>query len=86
MLAKSEMERLNFLAKKKKTIGLTPAETAEQTKLRQAYLKAFRTGFAKHIEGIKVVDEAGNDLTSERVKAIQRATGLHQRGSEEDEA
>jgi len=37
-----EIARINYLAKKQKTEGLTPAEKAEQATLRQSYLTAFR--------------------------------------------
>ncbi len=37
-----QIARINELAKKQKTEGLTPAEKQEQSTLRQAYLAAFR--------------------------------------------
>lgn len=73
MLTQEEIQRINALAKKKKAEGLTPEEAAEQAELRQKYLQAFRSGFANHIENLKIVDEEGNDLTSEKVKKIQEA-------------
>ena len=38
-----KIERLNELARKKKTVGLTQAEVAEQAALRREYIDAFRT-------------------------------------------
>ncbi len=35
MLSKDELARINFLAKKKKSEGLSPAETEEQQELRK---------------------------------------------------
>ena len=32
-----------------------------------------------HIEGMKVVDPLGNDVTPEKLKAIQKEKGLHNR-------
>ena len=71
MLSKKDIQRINELAKKKKQVGLTDEEKQEQAELRQKYLTDFRAGFKNHIENIKIVDEEGNDLTSEKVKKIQ---------------
>ena len=78
MLSKEKMQRLNFLAKKKKQEGLNEQELQEQKLLRQEYLERFRSGMRNHIEGIKIVDQEGNNLTSEKVQEIQEAKGLHQ--------
>jgi UPF0291 protein spy49_1309c len=82
MLDPKKIERINELARKKKTVGLTQAEQDEQLLLRQEYLEAFRGGMRNHIEGLKVVDEEGNDVTPEKLKQIQREKGLHNRNAE----
>lgn len=82
MLDSKKIERINELARKKKTVGLTPVEQEEQLLLRQEYLEAFRGGMRNHIEGLKVVDEDGNDVTPEKLKQIQREKGLHNRNEE----
>ena len=82
MLDPKKIERINELARKKKTVGLTPVEQDEQLLLRQVYLEAFRGGMRNHIEGLKVVDEDGNDVTPEKLKQIQREKGLHNRNEE----
>ena len=46
------IERINELAKKKKDGTITKAELKEQEKLRQEYLKAFRSGFKQQLMGI----------------------------------
>ena len=61
---------------------LTPTEEKEQQLLRQEYLEAFRGGMRNHIEGLKIVDEEGNDVTPDKLKAIQKEKGLHNRGEE----
>lgn len=38
----TQIERINELARKKKTVGLTEAEAAEQQQLRQQYIQEFR--------------------------------------------
>lgn len=60
--------RINELAKKKKAGTITNAELKEQQKLRQEYLKAFRSGFKQQLMGIKVVDVNGNDITPQKLK------------------
>ena len=82
MLDPKKIERINELARKKKTVGLTQVEQEEQLLLRQEYLEAFRGGMRNHIEGLKVVDEDGNDVTPEKLKQIQKEKGLHNRNEE----
>ena len=82
MLDPKKIERINELARKKKTVGLTQAEQDEQLLLRQEYLEEFRGGMRNHIEGLKIVDEEGNDVTPEKLKQIQREKGLHNRNAE----
>lgn len=60
--------RINELAKKKKDGTITPAELKEQAKLRQEYLKAFKSNFKQQLMGIKVVDSKGNDITPRKLK------------------
>ncbi|MBO0462838.1 MULTISPECIES: DUF896 family protein [Enterococcus] len=79
MLSPDKIERINQLAKKKKAEGLTPAEVKEQAKLREEYLASFRSGMRHHIEGMKVVDPEGNDVTPDKLKEIQKQKGIHNR-------
>lgn len=54
------IDRINELARKSKTQGLTDEEKAEQTKLRNAYRQAFRANLTAQLENTYVVDEQGN--------------------------
>jgi uncharacterized protein YnzC (UPF0291/DUF896 family) len=56
MLPKDKIDRINALAKKSKTVGLTDAEKVEQQALRQEYLEAFRRDFRKTLDSIEIVD------------------------------
>lgn len=67
------------IGSQKKSGTLTAAEEKEQILLRQEYLEAFRSGMRHHIEGMKVVDPEGNDVTPEKLKQIQKEKGLHDR-------
>ena len=82
MLSEEKLNRINELAKKKKEGKLTPTEEKEQQLLRQEYLEAFRGGMRNHIEGLKIVDEEGNDVTPDKLKEIQKEKGLHNRDAE----
>lgn len=45
-----KVERINELARKKKTVGLTPAEEAEQAALRKEYIEGFRANMLAVLE------------------------------------
>lgn len=49
------MDRINFLANKKKTEGLTEAEAIEQAELRTKYLEAFRKNFKQQLDNVEIV-------------------------------
>jgi len=55
LLGKEKLDRINFLANKKKTIGLTEEETIEQKELREAYLASFRKSFKQQLEHTDIV-------------------------------
>lgn len=48
------IKRINELANKKKTIGLTEEEQVEQNALRQEYLKIFKSNFKSQLENTKI--------------------------------
>ncbi len=48
----AKIERINELARKQKTIGLSAAEVEEQAALRREYLKEFRDGMQAMLEGV----------------------------------
>lgn len=69
---KDLIKKINELANKSKTIGLTELEKEEQQKLRQEYLKVFRGNMKETLMNVKVVDEEGKDITPEKLKAEQK--------------
>ena len=79
MLSPEKLSRINELAAKKKSEGLTEAELEEQQQLRKEYLEVLRFGMRNHIEGLKIVDTEGVDVTPEKLKQIQKEKGLHGR-------
>jgi uncharacterized protein YnzC (UPF0291/DUF896 family) len=68
MLPKEKIDRINELAKKAKQEGLTSKEKEEQAKLRQEYLKTFRSAFSNQMHSIKIVDPNGKDVTPSKLK------------------
>lgn len=66
------IKEINALAHKSKTIGLTEEEKVRQQKLRQEYIKAFRSGFKQQLQNIKIVDEKGNDVTPKKLKKSKK--------------
>lgn len=78
-MEQAKINRINELAKKKKAGILTPEEKVEQAKLREEYIEGYRRAIRHHIEGIKLVDEEGNDVTPEKLRQVQREKGLHGR-------
>ncbi|WP_374723238.1 DUF896 domain-containing protein [Peribacillus tepidiphilus] len=77
MLSREKITRINELAKKSKTVGLTEMEAKEQTRLRKEYLESFRKYMVKTIENMTVIDPNGNDVTPEKVKQLKNRKKLH---------
>ncbi len=57
-----DIERINFLAKKAKTEGLTDEEKAEQAKLRREYIDSITGNLRAQLENVYIVDEKGNKV------------------------
>lgn len=70
------LKRINELAHKNKTVGLTKAEKAERKKLRDQYLANFREAFRSNIEMMRIYDKDGKEVTPEKVRQVQRKKGL----------
>ena len=54
------IERINFLAKKSREVGLTEEEKIEQQKLRRAYIDSVVGILRSSLDNTYVVDENGN--------------------------
>lgn len=52
--------RINELAKKAKTVGLTDEELIERDKLRRIYIDSVKANLVGHLDNTYVVDEKGN--------------------------
>lgn len=57
MIDKQLINRINELAHKMKSTGLTAEEKAEQTQLRKQYLASFRASMRQQLDQIEFVDD-----------------------------
>ena len=62
---KKDIERINELARKKKTVGLTEAEVEEQQRLRRTYLDEFKENLKATLDQVYIEREDG---TYEKLK------------------
>ena len=52
--------RINELARKAKTVGLTPEELTERDKLRRFYIDSVKANLTGQLDNTYIVDEKGN--------------------------
>ena len=57
---KSKIDRINALAHKAKSVGLTPEENEERAALRREYVEAVRADLVQQLDNTYLVDEKGN--------------------------
>lgn len=57
------IERINALAKKARTVGLTEEEKEERARLRKEYLATFRMNFRAQLNNIDI-EEADGTITN----------------------
>ncbi|MBO8176982.1 MAG: DUF896 domain-containing protein [Bacillus sp. (in: Bacteria)] len=77
MLSKEKIARINELAKKAKSVGLTEEEAKEQSRLRGEYLQAFRQSMKKTIENVRIFDPNGDEVTPKKLRDIQLKKKYH---------
>ena len=60
--------RINELAKKAKTEGLTSEETAERDKLRRIYIDSVKANLIGQLDNTYIVDQKGNKTPLKKSK------------------
>ena len=65
-MEQKKIDRINELAKKMKTVGLTEEEKAEQAVLRREYINSFKRSLTSQLDNMYIVDEKGNKTKVER--------------------
>ena len=59
-MTNEKINRINELAKKSKTVGLTLEEKKEQADLRQEYINEIKSSLMSELNRIKIVDDKSN--------------------------
>lgn len=59
-MTSEKLNRINELARKAKTEGLTAEEKVEQEKLRKEYIAAYRASLRSQLDNMYIVDNQGN--------------------------
>lgn len=67
-MEQEKIDRINELAKKAKTQGLTPEESAERDILRRAYIDAVKQSLKSQLDHTYYLDEQGNQIPLRRAK------------------
>ncbi len=65
-MKQEHIDRINELARKAKSEGLTPNEHAERETLRKAYIAEFRQSLQTQLDNTYIVDHKGNKRKLER--------------------
>ncbi len=81
MITQEKIDRINLLARKSRSEGLTEAEKNEQRKLRAEYIEAFKQSLVSQLENTTIIEPDGtrrkvrrrDENTSER-----RGNGIKQ--------
>ena len=58
-MEQSRIDRINELARKSKTVGLTPEEKQEQTLLRREFIAAIRMNVRSQLDNIDIEEADG---------------------------
>ncbi len=63
-----KLQRINELARKEKSEGLTAEEKKEQIHLRSEYIEAYRASLRSQLENMYIVDKNGNKRKLQKKK------------------
>ncbi len=70
-MTQEKIDRINELARKKKTVGLTDEELQEQNILRREYIEGFKASLVSQLENTYIVEPDG---TKRKVKSKDENT------------
>lgn len=72
-MTKEKIDRINELARKKKSVGLTEAELEEQALLRREYIESYKQSLVAQLENTYIVEPDG----SKRKVTLKNETPLN---------
>lgn len=58
-MEQKKIERINELARKQKSEGLTPEEKAEQAALRREYIESYKRSLVAQLENMYIIEPDG---------------------------
>lgn len=67
-MTQEKINRINELAKRNKTQGLSPAEEEERDLLRQEYIASVRASLTSQLDNTYFVDDKGNQEKLEKIE------------------
>lgn len=67
-MTEEKIDRINTLAHKAKSVGLTEEEKIEQAALRREYIDSIKASLVGQLENTYIVDEKGNKRKVEKKK------------------
>ena len=67
-MTEEKIDRINTLAHKAKSVGLTEDEKREQAALRREYIDSVKASLVGQLENTYIVDEKGNKRKVEKKK------------------
>ena len=65
-MTQEKINRINELARKQKTVGLTDEEKAEQKVLRREYIDSFRKSLESQLSNIEILEPDGSITNVEK--------------------
>ncbi|MBR5731522.1 MAG: DUF896 domain-containing protein [Firmicutes bacterium] len=71
-VTKEQLARINELAHKKKTVGLTEEELQEQKVLYKIFLEDFRARFKQQLDSIEIVEPDDPRLRKARLDEVTK--------------
>ena len=70
-MKKEDIDRINELARKAKTVGLTPEENEERAVLRRAYIDSVVGDLRQQLDNTYIVDSKGNKRKLEKKSGVK---------------
>lgn len=70
-MTEEKIDRINVLAHKSKSVGLTEEEKIEQAALRREFIDSFKASLIGQLENTYIVDEKGNKKKVQRKNKCQ---------------